>query len=188
MVCSNPPKPGPRNLAKKKSCLPNPMGETIHLKKIQRDGNPPENLPGEMFVLVCPHLHVASHIAKVTAIALLFLRPHALVITEACHFGWSPQAFSDKPRAENYTPYSLKLTYPVKMVDSNRNFLFQGSIFRGYVRFREGTTRILPREQFGRTKRGLQWSSLLFVGEFSWKIPTIWVSTQKIGVGPQNGW
>ena len=34
--------------------------------------------------------------------------------------------------------HSLKLTYPLKMVVSNRNLLFQGSIFRGYVSFREG--------------------------------------------------
>ena len=34
--------------------------------------------------------------------------------------------------------HSLKLTYPFKMVVSNRNLLFQGSIFRGYVSFREG--------------------------------------------------
>ena len=33
---------------------------------------------------------------------------------------------------------SLKLTWPLKMVVSNRNLLFQGSIFRGYVSFREG--------------------------------------------------
>ena len=33
---------------------------------------------------------------------------------------------------------SLKLTYPLKMVVSNKNLLFQGSIFRGYVSFREG--------------------------------------------------
>ena len=32
---------------------------------------------------------------------------------------------------------SLKLTWPIKMVVSNRNLLFQGSIFRGYVSFRE---------------------------------------------------
>ena len=33
---------------------------------------------------------------------------------------------------------SLKLTSPLKMMVSNRNLLFQGSIFRGYVSFREG--------------------------------------------------
>ena len=47
-------------------------------------------------LLLIPHLHMASHIAKVTAIALLFLRPHALVIAEAFHF-WRcviPQAFT----------------------------------------------------------------------------------------------
>ena len=41
--------------------------------------------------------------------------------------------------------HSLKLTYPLKMVVSNRNLLFQGSIFRGYVSFREGIgDEILP--------------------------------------------
>ena len=35
---------------------------------------------------------------------------------------------------------SLKLTWPLKMVVSNGNFLFQGSIFRGYVSFREGSS------------------------------------------------
>ena len=34
--------------------------------------------------------------------------------------------------------HSLKLTWPLKMVVSNRNLLFQGSIFRVYVSFREG--------------------------------------------------
>ena len=34
--------------------------------------------------------------------------------------------------------HSLKLTYPLKMVVFNRNLLFQGSILRGYVSFREG--------------------------------------------------
>ena len=34
---------------------------------------------------------------------------------------------------------SLKLTFsPLKMMVSNRSLLFQGSIFRGYVSFREG--------------------------------------------------
>ena len=34
--------------------------------------------------------------------------------------------------------HSLKLTYPLKMIFSKRNLLFQGFIFRGYVNFREG--------------------------------------------------
>ena len=34
---------------------------------------------------------------------------------------------------------SLKLTYPLKMMVSNRNLLFQGCIFRCHVSFREGT-------------------------------------------------
>ncbi len=39
---------------------------------------------------------------------------------------------------QSVTPliHSLKLTWPLKMVVSNRNLLFQGSIFRGYVSFR----------------------------------------------------
>ena len=34
--------------------------------------------------------------------------------------------------------HSLKLTWHLKMMVSNRNLLFQGSFFRFYVSFREG--------------------------------------------------
>ena len=40
--------------------------------------------------------------------------------------------------------HSLKLTYPLTMVVSNRNLLFQGSIFSCYVSFREGKTHDIP--------------------------------------------
>ena len=41
--------------------------------------------------------------------------------------------------AEIFPLHSLKLTFsPLKMVVSNRNLLFQWSIFRGYVSLREG--------------------------------------------------
>ena len=40
---------------------------------------------------------------------------------------------------------SLKLTYPLKMMVSNRNLLFQGApIFRGYIIFREGILFVFP--------------------------------------------
>ena len=42
------------------------------------------------------------------------------------------------PLAKCWWVYSLKQTYPIQMMVSNRNPLFQGSIFRGYVSFREG--------------------------------------------------
>ena len=46
------------------------------------------------------------------------------------------------PDHEVYIPFTLPQTNssPLKMVDSNRNLLFQWSIFRGYVSFREGTS------------------------------------------------
>ena len=40
-------------------------------------------------------------------------------------------------------------SYPLKMVVFNRNLLFQGLIFRGYVSFREGTT--IVRMHLGQT-------------------------------------
>ena len=47
-------------------------------------------------------------------------------------------SFSHEWQAKNAL-HSPKLTWPIKMSFSNRNLLFQGSIFRGYVSFREGS-------------------------------------------------
>ena len=54
--------------------------------------------------------------------------------------GYLPAVWKEKRQVA-----SLKLTWPLKMVVSNRNFLFQGFIFRGYVSFREGSYYFLER-------------------------------------------
>ena len=60
--------------------------------------------------------------------------------------GWISQYESNPQISANHPKgiHSLKLTYPPKMVVSNRNLLFQGSIFRGYVSFREGKYNFEP--------------------------------------------
>ena len=68
------------------------------------------------------------------------------------------------------------------MVVSNRNLLFQGSIFRGYVSFKEGTFSLLPRNVAGTPNRipdlgqslpWYFWSAACFMQKFynsSWKL------------------
>ena len=62
-------------------------------------------------------------------------RPAQWQIVPCCR-GWIEDASC--PRYHGNLP-SLKLTSPPKMVVSNSILLFQGSIFRGYVSFREGS-------------------------------------------------
>ena len=150
MVCSNPPKPGPRNLAKKK-LFTQLYGGNNPSEKNPKGWKSARKSSGGMFVLVCPHLHVASHIAKVTAIALLFLRPHALEITEACHFCWSPKHFR--------TNTGQRITLPkTNIARKNGGISFSKGLFSGAMlvsgRVPPEFCRLLEREQFGRTKRG----------------------------------
>ena len=71
----------------------------------------------------------------------------------------------------SYVP-SLKLTKHLKMVVSNRNLLFQGSIFSGYVSFREGMLVHCSRNRLGESRL---WSFhiLQFHGELLLKPPNV---------------
>ena len=54
--------------------------------------------------------------------------------------GLSDLGSKDVCKTRDVEVHPCKLTFsPLKMLVFNRNLLFQGSIFRGYVRFREGT-------------------------------------------------
>ena len=78
---------------------------------------------------------------------------YSIPLAILCHlFGivkWPPTRWSkghfESPGGKYSIP-SLKLTWHLKMMVSNRNLLFQGCIFRCYVSFKEGTfqEKIIP--------------------------------------------
>ena len=90
--------------------------------------------------------------------------------------------------------HSLKLTWHLKMMVSNRNLLFQGSIFRYYLSFREGTPsqdqnwpqKQPPTEETHRSwshpnlmKSLASWCRLFFSGVFLFKLvvkPVHWIT------------
>ncbi len=87
---------------------------------------------------------------------------------------------------------SLKLTFsPSKMMVSNRNLLFQRSIFKGYVSFREGSLYSWTQSLWISTvcsckKRTLVSQSLILVGVHA-KISDIFlIPTEGLGVSTRN--
>ena len=88
------------------------------------------------------------------------------------------------------------------MVVSNRNLLFQGSMFRGYVSFREGILDIWTKKntlqqlsyiigltKFGRVKNwnaDTDWSSMSsWLSIYPWQIPWFWTAREGYILHPQ---